>query len=52
MSPKKRLLLILIALALFLVALAALIYACLPARILQDLSPIAPTYFVPPVGTP
>lgn len=52
MSQKKRRILILLALGLLLLALVALAYAWLPSQVLHDISPITPTYLVPPAGTP
>lgn len=53
MSRRTRIFLIIIGLLLLAVAIAALTYALIPARVLHEVTPIAPTVFtLPPGGAP
>jgi hypothetical protein len=53
MSQRMRIFLTLIGLLLLAISIAALAYAFIPARVIQDATPIAPTLFtLPPGGVP
>ncbi len=53
MSRRMRIFLTILGLLLLAISIAALTYALIPARVLHDITPIAPTVFtLPPGGAP
>lgn len=52
MSQKKRRILYIIAMVIFALAAAALVYSLLPTETLRDTLPVTPTYLIPPAGAP